>query len=40
MTFLLIWDKGRYHKFPCDISMCICIITPIDLSPLIFFILH
>jgi hypothetical protein len=38
MTFQLAWDKGKYTEFPC-ISMYICIRTPVDLSPLISFIL-
>jgi hypothetical protein len=29
-------DGGGKSKFPCDISMCICIITQIGLSPLFF----
>jgi hypothetical protein len=37
---LLIWDKGSYTgSFLVDTSMYRCIITPIGLCPLIFFIL-
>jgi hypothetical protein len=34
---LLVSDKDRHKDFPCDISMYMCIITPIGSSPLFFF---
>jgi hypothetical protein len=37
--FVCLRLRLLHREFPCDISMYICIITPIDLSPLIFFIL-
>jgi hypothetical protein len=37
-TFYLVWDKDSYSG-NFDISMYICIIKPIGLSPLLFLIL-
>jgi hypothetical protein len=36
---LLVWNKGSYTGSFLVIFPCICIITPINLSPPVFFIL-
>jgi hypothetical protein len=36
---LLVWDKSSYTGSFCDISMWMCIITPIGSFPLFLFIL-
>jgi hypothetical protein len=39
MYILLVWDKDSYTgSLPCGIFMYICIVTPISLSPIVFFI--